>query len=311
MLNFKVTGYFCHIIIVLQTCHFLVICFCLFVLHRICLSQAVLFLLLMLLIVLLFFFNGNSFSWCFHFINAPMVVLFWSLIYSLCFEISSSHFIVLSSCLWVFILLNLCSFSVQLLSRVQLFVTPWTAAHQASLSITNSWSLPKLTSIESVMPSNHLILCCPLLLPLQSFPASGSFHLTFQVLMQYCSSQHRTLLPSPVTSTTGCCFCFGSVSSFFLELFLHWSPAAYWLLTSLGSSSLSVLSFCLFTLFMGFSRQEYWSNLPFPSPVDDILSELSTKTHLSWVALYGMAYSFITLDKAVVHVTRLASCLWL
>ena len=55
--------------------------------------------------------------------------------------------------------------SVQLLSRVWLFAIPWTAAHQASLSITNSWSLLKLMSIKSVMPSNHLILCHPLLLP--------------------------------------------------------------------------------------------------------------------------------------------------
>jgi len=54
--------------------------------------------------------------------------------------------------------------SVQLLSHVQLFATPWTAARQASLSITNSWNLLKLMSIESVMPSNHLILCCLLLL---------------------------------------------------------------------------------------------------------------------------------------------------
>ena len=54
--------------------------------------------------------------------------------------------------------------SVHLLSCVQLFVTPWTAAHQASLSITNSWSLLKLTSIKSAIPSNHLILCRPLLL---------------------------------------------------------------------------------------------------------------------------------------------------
>ena len=54
--------------------------------------------------------------------------------------------------------------SVQLLSHVRLFATPWTKARQASLSITNSWSLLKLMSIESVMPSNHLILCCPLLL---------------------------------------------------------------------------------------------------------------------------------------------------
>ena len=57
----------------------------------------------------------------------------------------------------------MCS-SVQLLSCVRLFATPWTAAHQASLSITNSRSLPKLMSTVSVMPSNHLILCHPLLL---------------------------------------------------------------------------------------------------------------------------------------------------
>ena len=54
--------------------------------------------------------------------------------------------------------------SVQSLSRVWLFATPWTAARQASLSITNSRSLLKLTPIESVIPSSHLILCCPLLL---------------------------------------------------------------------------------------------------------------------------------------------------
>ena len=60
--------------------------------------------------------------------------------------------------------------SVQSLSRVRLFVTPWTAAHQVSLSITNSRSLLKLISIESVMPSKHLILCCPLLLLSSIFP---------------------------------------------------------------------------------------------------------------------------------------------
>ena len=60
--------------------------------------------------------------------------------------------------------------SVQLFSHVKLFVTPWTAAHQASLSITNSQSLLKFMSIESVMPSNHLILYHPLLLLLSVFP---------------------------------------------------------------------------------------------------------------------------------------------
>ena len=75
--------------------------------------------------------------------------------------------------------------------------------------------------------------------------------LTFQVPMQYCSLQHRTLLLSPVTSTTEYCFYFGSIPSFFLELFLHWSPVAYWAPTDLGSFSFSILSFCLFILFMG------------------------------------------------------------
>ena len=65
--------------------------------------------------------------------------------------------------------------SVQSLSRVQLFATPWTAAHQASLFITNSRGLLKLISIESVMPSNHLIHCHPLLLPPLIFPSIRVF----------------------------------------------------------------------------------------------------------------------------------------
>ena len=65
--------------------------------------------------------------------------------------------------------------SVQSLSCVQLFLTPWTAACQASLSITNSWSLLKLMSIALVMPSNHLILCRPLLLPPSIFPSIRVF----------------------------------------------------------------------------------------------------------------------------------------
>ena len=65
--------------------------------------------------------------------------------------------------------------SVQSLSHVRLFATPWTAAHQASLSITNSWSLPKLMSIESVMAANHLISVVPFSSCPQSFPATGSF----------------------------------------------------------------------------------------------------------------------------------------
>ena len=65
--------------------------------------------------------------------------------------------------------------SVQSLGRFQLFVTPWIAARQASLSITNSQSLLKLMSIESVMPSNHLFLCCPLLFLPSIFPSIRVF----------------------------------------------------------------------------------------------------------------------------------------
>ena len=73
--------------------------------------------------------------------------------------------------------------SVQSLSRVWLFATPWIAAHQASLSITNPWSLLKLMSIESVMPSSHHILCHPLLLP-----QNPSQH---QGLLQWVNSSHE------------------------------------------------------------------------------------------------------------------------
>ena len=71
--------------------------------------------------------------------------------------------------LWAFVIV------VQSLSRVQLSVTPWTSAPQASLSFTISWSLFKLMSIESVMPSNHLILCHPLLLLTSIFPSIRGF----------------------------------------------------------------------------------------------------------------------------------------
>ena len=71
--------------------------------------------------------------------------------------------------------------------------------------------------------------------------------LTFQIPMQYCSLQHQTLLPSPATSTAGCCFCFGSISSFFLEFSLHRSPVAYcspvgtWNVRSMNQGKLEVV----------------------------------------------------------------------
>ena len=81
----------------------------------------------------------------------------------ICHQVIQAHFLTLPVVI------------VQSPSHVQLFATPLTAARQASLSITNSWSLPKLMSIESVMPSSHLILCRPLLLPPSIFPSIKVF----------------------------------------------------------------------------------------------------------------------------------------
>ena len=134
--------------------------------------------------------------------------------------------------------------------------------------------------------------------------------LTFQVPTQCCCFQHWALLPSLVTSTAGCCFALapslhfsGVISTLFSSSILG--------TTNLGSSSFSVISFCLFILFMGFWRQEYRSGLPFPSLVDHILSELSTMACPSWVALCSLDHSFIELDKAMVHVISLIHFLWL
>ena len=85
--------------------------------------------------------------------------------------------------------------SVQSLNCVWLFATPWTAACQASLSITNSQSLLKLMSIKLVMPSNHLILCCPFSSCLQSLPASWSFPVN-----QFFASGGQSIRASASTS---------------------------------------------------------------------------------------------------------------
>ena len=135
--------------------------------------------------------------------------------------------------------------------------------------------------------------------------------LTFQAPMQYCSLQHWILLLSPVPSTTGWCFCFGAILSFFLELFLHSSPVAYWAPTDLGSSSLNVLSFFCFSYCSWGSQGKntevvchfllQWTTFCQTSPPWPI--------HLGWPHMAWL--SFIELDKAIVHVIRLASCLWL
>ena len=136
--------------------------------------------------------------------------------------------------------------------------------------------------------------------------------LTFHVPMQHCFLEHQIVLPSPVTPpTSGCCFYFGSIPSFFLELFLHWSPVAYWAPTDLGSSSFGVLSFCL--SYCSWGSQGTNTEVACHSLLQwTIFCQNSTPwpVHLG-IALHGMAHSFIELDKAVVCVIRLAGFLWL
>ena len=136
--------------------------------------------------------------------------------------------------------------------------------------------------------------------------------LTFQVPMQYCSLQHQILLLSPVTSTVGYCFCFGSIPSFFLELFLHWSPVAYWVghLPTWGVL-LSV------SYHFAFSYCSWGSQGKNTEVVCHSLLQWTTfcQTSPPWPACLGWPHtaylSFIELDKAVVHVIRLTSFLWL
>ena len=129
--------------------------------------------------------------------------------------------------------------------------------------------------------------------------------------MQYCSLQHKTLLLSLVTPTTGCCFCFGSIYSFFMTLFLHWSPVACWAPTDLGSSSFSVLSFFSFSYCLWGSQGKNTEVV-----CHSLLQWITfCQTSPPWPIRLGWPHtawlSFVELDKAVVRVIRLASCLWL
>ena len=127
--------------------------------------------------------------------------------------------------------------------------------------------------------------------------------LTFQVPLQYCSLQHRTSITSHIHNWALfllwlCVFILSGVISplFFSSILGIYRP---------GEFIFQCPIFLPFHTVMGFSRQEYLSGLPFPLPVDHILSELSTMTRPSWVALQSMAHSFIELDKAVVRVISL------
>ena len=129
--------------------------------------------------------------------------------------------------------------------------------------------------------------------------------------MQYCSLHHQTLLPSPVTFIIGWCCCFCSISSFFLELFLHWSPVAYWTPTDLRSSTFQCPIFLPFHDIHGVlkARRLKWFAIPFssgPRFARTLCHDLSILG-----GLHGMAHSFIELGKAVVHAISLVSFLWL
>ena len=136
--------------------------------------------------------------------------------------------------------------SVRSLSRVQLFATPWIAAHQTSLSITNSWSSHKLMSIKSVMPSNHLILCCPLLLlppippSIRVFSNESALHMRWP---KYCSFSFSI---SPSSEHPG-------LISFTVDYSQESSPTPQF--KSINSSALSFLHSPTLT-----SIHDHWKN---------------------------------------------------
>ena len=122
--------------------------------------------------------------------------------------------------------------------------------------------------------------------------------LEFQVPMQYCFYSigfyfhHQTHPQLNIASALAQPLHFGAIGNSPL-LF----SVAYWTPSNLGGSSFSVRSFYLFIQFIEFSCLRYWSGLPFPPPVNHVLSELSTMTRLSWVALHSMTHNFIELHK--------------
>ena len=132
--------------------------------------------------------------------------------------------------------------------------------------------------------------------------------LTFQVPMQYCSLQHWTLLPSPVTSTTMCCFCFGSISSLFLGIYSLFSSSILGTYQP-GEFIFQCPIFLPFHTVHGVLKAGIlkWFAIPFsngPHFVKTLHHVLSVSG-----ALHGMAHSFIELDKAMVHVITLVSFL--
>ena len=145
--------------------------------------------------------------------------------------------------------------SVQLLSRVWFFATPWTAAHQASLSITSSQSFLKLMSIEWVMPPKHLILCHPLLLPPSIFPSIRVFSNELVLLIRWPNYWHFSFSISPSNGYSG-----------LISFRMDWLDllAVQGTLRSIlqhHSSKASVLLYSAFFMAQLFTLvQDYWKN---------------------------------------------------
>ena len=144
--------------------------------------------------------------------------------------------------------------SVQSLSRVRLFATPWTTAHQASLSITNSRSPPKVMSIESMMPSNHLVLCCPLLLLPSIFPSIRVFSNELTLHIRWPKYWSFSFIISPSNEHPGLIsFRLDWLDLLAVQGVLKSSPTPQF--KSINSSALSLLYSPTLT-----SIHDYWKN---------------------------------------------------
>ena len=147
--------------------------------------------------------------------------------------------------------------SAQSLSHIRLFATPWATIHHASLSITNSWNLLKLMSIELMMPSNHLILCCPLLLPPSIFPRVR----VFSIESVLCIRWPKYWSFSPSISSSNECSGLISFRMDWLDILAvqetqESSPTSQF--KSINSSALSFLNSPVLTFI-----HDYWKNLAF------------------------------------------------
>ena len=200
--------------------------------------------------------------------------------------------------------------SVQSLSHVRLFATPWTAARQASLSITNSRSLLKFMSITSVMPSNHLILCCFLLLLPSIFPSIRVFSSESVLCIRWPKYWSFSFSISPSSEYSGPIsfridwFDLLAVQGTRKSLIQPCSSKAsfLWCLLLLLLSHFSRVWLCVTPKTathqappsLGVSRQEHLRGLPFPSPMRE--SEKWKKEQLYWALICAAPWVISTLD---------------